>query len=74
MKEKGRGSGDGDISRSLEAIVNVRKRMAEERKLARGLEKKEKRLAEERKVAMDERLAATKESKVIMEERKVAME
>jgi hypothetical protein len=79
FKEKGRRAGDDEISKSLEAIVNVRKEMAEERKMARSLEKKENRLAEERKAVMDERMAAaqgrsTEQRKVAMEERKVAME
>jgi hypothetical protein len=41
LKEKGWRAGDDEISRSLEAIVNVRKEMAEERKMARILKRGE---------------------------------
>jgi hypothetical protein len=81
LKDISRRVGDDDISRSLEAIVNIRIEMDEERKMARSLEKEENRMAEERKAVMDERmavsqerLAVTEEWKVSMEERRVAME
>ncbi|KAK1682987.1 hypothetical protein QYE76_043835 [Lolium multiflorum] len=53
--------GDDDIKKSLDAIVNARKDMAEERKI-------------ERSAAMYERWAATEERLAVVEERKVAME
>jgi hypothetical protein len=73
MKEKGRRTRDDVISRSFEAIVNVRKEMPEERKITRRMEKEENQLAEERMTAMDERMTATQERLVATEERKVVM-
>jgi hypothetical protein len=67
-------TGDDDVSRSLEGIVNVQKEMAEERKHARSKEMEENWLAGERKPSMDERLAATEKRKAAMEETLSLME
>lgn len=73
-KEKGRKTGDDDIKESLEAMMNHRKEMNEERKAMKMKELEELKEAEQRKVAAEERRAAAEEHKAATEERKVAME
>ena len=59
-KEKGKRTGDDDIKNSLDAIVNARKEMAEERKMMRAKE------AEEKKMNMEETLRVMESEKNLM--------
>jgi septal ring factor EnvC (AmiA/AmiB activator) len=80
-EDKGKKVDDIDIEKSLQAIANVRKEIAEERKVPRSKEMEENRANEESRTAMEERktaaqkmLASTKERKVAMEEIKAAID
>jgi hypothetical protein len=56
--EKGKKVKDDDIKKSLDAIVNARKEMAEERKMMKNKEMEERMATEERKVAVEEKKVA----------------
>lgn len=73
-KEKGKKTRDDDIKKSLDAIMNVRKEMAEDRKMMKQQEMEALRVAEDRKAAAEERRAAAEERLAAAEDRKVAME
>lgn len=73
-KEKAKRCADEDIKSSLDAIMVVRKEMAEERKMMKKQEMKELHATEERKAAAEERLAVAEELKAQVEDKKVAME
>ncbi|KAM0882397.1 hypothetical protein ACQ4PT_032328 [Festuca glaucescens] len=60
---KGKKTGDDDIKKAMEAMVNARKEATEERRLCRMKESAD----EERRIAAEER-------KVVLEEKKMAME
>jgi hypothetical protein len=73
-KEKGKRTGDDDIKKSLDAIVNARKEMDKDRKMMRDKEAEERTAAEERRMAAEERRVAVEERKLALEEKKMNME
>jgi hypothetical protein len=72
-KDKGKKFGNIDIE-SLQAIINVRKEMAEKKNLARSKKMEENHAADERRTTMEERKTATQKMLAAMEDRKVAIE
>jgi mRNA deadenylase 3'-5' endonuclease subunit Ccr4 len=67
---RGRKTGDDDIEKGVEKLVNARLEANADRNMARSKEAKD----ETRMTALEERLAAAEERKVALEEQKVALE